>query len=106
VLRQVWFAQETARDSQKADGWVTAWEYQGQKAFRFVGQATDFCIMLERSRLPRHEKPREIPSKDGTAVPPGSARSLRVQPADRRFPGLQVNRQPGRKHTYLAQEIP
>ena len=78
----------------------------GTVSFLFRRQATDFCIMLERSRLPRHEKPREIPSKDGTAVPPGSARSLRGQPADRRFPGLQVNRQPGRKHTYLAQEIP
>ena len=62
--------------------------------------------MLERSRLPQHGKPREIPSKDGSAVPPGSARSLQEQPADRPFPELQVNRQPGQKHTYLAQEIP
>ena len=62
--------------------------------------------MLERSRLPQHGKPRKIPSETGIAVPRGSARSLLGQPADRPFPELQVNRQPGQKHTYLAQEIP
>ena len=66
-----------------------------------------FDFRLSTFRVwPQHGKPREIPSKECVAVPPGSARSLREQPADRPFPELQVNRQPGQKHTYLAQEIP
>ncbi len=92
VLRQVGFAQETARDSQK-NGWMGDRLCHGLARYCSAGRiecpispasARDsqqgwYCSTsgigpLPSSRLPQHE----IPSKDGTAVPPGSARSLHV----------------------------
>jgi len=114
VLRQVGFAQETARDSQK-NGWMGDRLCLGLARYCSAGRiecpispasARDsqrgwYCSTsgigpLPSSRLPQHE----IPSKAGTAVPPGTARSLRGRsdPAVRfmaRVAGL-IPGQPGR----------
>ncbi len=104
VLRQVGFAQETARDSQK-NGWMGDRLCHGLARYCSAGRiecpispasARDsqqgwYCSTsgigpLPSSRLPQHE----IPSKAGAAVPPGSARSLRLACLSTRFQARMV----------------
>ena len=108
VLRQVEFAQETARDSQKSDGWVTALPRVGPVLQYRSGRSgsrpkerrervsdlgclsTRFPASIVVQYLRDRPAPfgdsvrsrlpqHEIPGKDGATVPPGSDRSLRGQ---------------------------